>query len=172
MKRQVLLLFGILVFTSCNHYESKIPISSSNNSKIDTNLLGEWTLSSENDKEKASGYLDVIPFNDTEYLIQLYEIADSSKYIKSILNFRMYSSLVQKNEYLNVQFIGSNKEKEFMIYRIKAISGNRYKIFFLSREQFNTEFKDSKDFYEYIEQHHKEFEKAFEVEGILERKIN
>jgi hypothetical protein len=173
MKRQVLLLlFGILFFTSCNHYESKVPISSSENSEIDTNLLGEWTLSSENKKDKISGYLDVIPFNDTEYLIQLNEIADSSKYIKSILNFRMYSSLVQKSEYLNVQFISTDNEKEFMIYRIKAISGNRYKIFFLSKEQFNREFKDSKSFYDYIEQHEKEFEKAFEVEGILERKIN
>ncbi|WP_372755911.1 hypothetical protein [Labilibaculum sp.] len=173
MKRQVLLLlFGILVFTSCNHYESKVAISSSENSEIDTNLFGEWTLTSENDKDKISGYLEVIPFNDTEYLIQLNEVADSSKYIKSILNFRMYSSVVQKNEYLNVQFIGSDSEKTFMIYRIKSISGNRYKVFYLSKEQFNIEFKDSASFYEYIEKHSKEFEKAFEVEGILERKIN
>jgi len=172
MKRQMLLLLlGILVLTSCNHYESKLPISSSDNSVIEKSLLGKWILSSENKKDETSGYLEVLPFNDTEYLVQLKEVEDSTQYIESIINIRMFSSEVKKNIYLNLQFIGNDSEKDFMIYRFKSISGNRYKVFFLSKDRFNMNFTNSLSFQEYIEKHPKEFEKAFEVEGILERKI-
>lgn len=172
MKRQMLLLlFGILVLTSCNHYESKVPISSSDNSVIEESLLGEWILSSENKKDETSGYLEVIPFNDTEYLVQLKEVEDSTQHIESIINIRMFSSEIKKDVYLNLQFIGADSEKDFMIYRFKSISGNRYKVFFLSKDRFNMNFTNSASFQEYIEKHPKEFEKAFEVEGILERKI-
>ncbi|MUP36838.1 hypothetical protein [Labilibaculum euxinus] len=172
MKKQVLLLLlGILVLTSCNHYESKVPISPSGNSVIEKSLLGEWILSSENKKEEASGYIEVIPFNDTEYLVQLKEIADSTKNIESIINIRMFSSEVNENVYFNMQFVGSDSDKGFMIYRYKPIAGNRYKVFFLSKDQFNKVFPNSKSFKEYIETHTKEFEKYFDVEGILERKI-
>lgn len=172
MKRQaLLLLFGILVLTSCNHYESEVPISSSSNSVIEESLLGEWFLLSENKKDETSGYLEVMPFNDTEYLVQLKEIEDSTQYIESIINIRMFSSKIKRNTYLNLQFIGADSEKDFMIYRFKAISGNRYKVYFLSKDKFNMNFVNSDNFREYIEKHPKEFEKAFEVEGILERKI-
>lgn len=173
MKKQVLyLLFGILVLTSCNHYESKVPISSSNNSVIEESLLGEWFLSSENKKDEKSGILEVLPFNDTEYLVQLKEIEDSTQYIKSILNIRMFSSEIKNNIYLNLQFIGTDSEKDFMIYCFKPISGNRYKVFFLSKDKFNMNFTKSENFKKYIEEHSKEFEKAFEIEGILKRKID
>lgn len=172
MKRQaLLLLFGIFVLTSCNHYESEVPISSSSNSVIEECLLGEWFLLSENKKDETSGYLEVMPFNDTEYLVQLKEIEDSTQNIESIINIRMFSSKIKRNTYLNLQFIGADSEKDFMIYRFKAISGNRYKVYFLSKDKFNMNFINSDSFREYIEKHPKEFEKAFEVEGILERKI-
>lgn len=171
MKRQMLLLlFGILVLTSCNHYESKVPISSSSNSVIEEAILGKWILSSENKKDETSGYIEVIPFNDTEYLLQLKDVDDSTQSIKSIINIRMFSSEVNNNVYLNLQFIGTDIEKDFLIYRFKPISGNRYKIFFLSKDQFNMKFTNSKNFREYIEKNSKDFEKYFEVEGILERK--
>lgn len=172
MKRQaLLLLFGIFVLTSCNHYESEVSISSSSNSVIEECLLGEWFLLSENKKDETTGYLEVMPFNDTEYLVQLKEIEDSTQNIESIINIRMFSSKIKRNTYLNLQFIGADSEKDFMIYRFKAISGNRYKVYFLSKDKFNMNFINSDSFREYIEKHPKEFEKAFEVEGILERKI-
>ncbi|BAX80217.1 hypothetical protein [Labilibaculum antarcticum] len=172
MKRQMLLLlFGLLVLTSCNHYESKVPISSSDNSVIEKALLGEWILTSENKKDDTSGYLEVLPFNDTEYLVQLKEIKDSTQYIESIINIRMFSSEINKDIYLNLQFVGSDSEKDFMIYRFKSISGNRYKVFFLSKDLFSKTFTNSLSFQKYIENHPKEFEKAFEVEGVIERKI-
>ena len=172
MKRQaLLLLFGILILTSCNHYESEVSISSSSNSMIEESLLGEWFLSDENKKDETSGILEVLPFNDTEYLVQLKEIEESTQLIKSIINIRMFSSKIEKNIYLNLQFIGADHEKDFLIYRFKPISGNRYKVFFLSKDKFNMNFTQSESFREYIEKHPKEFEKAFEVEGILRRKI-
>jgi len=173
MKKILLLsLLGIFVLSSCNHYVSKVPITSSENSEIDKNLLGEWVLSSEKKEDKTSGYLEVIPFNEMEYLIQLKEYADSTQFIESIINLRMFSSEVKHNVYLNLQFIGIDDEKEFMIYRFKPISGNRYKVFFLSRDKFSIEFNNSKSFEEYIEKHSKEFEKSFDVEGILNRKTD
>ncbi len=171
MKRQILLLlFGILVLTSCNHYESKVPISSSTNSVIEEDLLGQWILSSENKKDETSGFLEVIPFNNTEYLVQLKEVDDSTQYIESVINLRMFSSEVNKNVYLNLQFIGNDNEKDFLIYRFKPISGNRFKIFFLAKDQFNMKFINSEKFKEYIEKNTADFEKYFELEGILERK--
>ncbi|PKQ63598.1 hypothetical protein BZG02_09530 [Labilibaculum filiforme] len=157
--------------TSCNHYESKVPISSPSNSIIEESLLGEWILSPESKSEEASGYLEVIPFNDNEYLVQLKEYADSTKHIESIINIRMFASEVSKNTYFNLQFIGTDIDKGFMIYRFKPVSGNRYKVFFLSKNEFNKTFPNSKSFREFVEKNPKEFDKYFEMEGILERKI-
>ena len=167
----LLIVLAIFVLTSCNHYESEVPITNSDNSIIDSNLLGQWYLSSDNKKENTSGFLEIIPFNKSECLVQLKEFVDSSDHIQSIVNMRMFSSKIKKDTYLNIQFLGSDDDNKFFIYRFKSISGNRYKLYFLSKEKFTKEFTDSKSFKAYIEQNSKEFEKAFEVEGILKRKI-
>ncbi|MBI9060220.1 hypothetical protein L3049_21385 [Labilibaculum sp. DW002] len=172
MKRQTLLIvLAIFVLTSCNHYESEVPITNSDNSIIDSDLLGQWYLSSDNKEDDTSGFLEVIPFNKTEYLVQLKEFVDSSEHIESIVNMRMFSSKIKKDTYLNLQFIGSDDDNKFLIYRFKSISGNRYKLYFLSKEKFTKKFTNPKSFESYIEQNSKEFEKSFEVEGILKRKI-
>lgn len=164
-------MLGVVLMSSCNHYESRVPITSSSTSGIDKEILGEWILSSDNKKEDTSGYLEIIPFSNSEYLVQLKEYADSTQYIESIINLRMFSSKIKNNTFLNLQFIGSESDKTYMIYRFKKVSGNRYKVYFLSKDKFNIEFNNSKSFQEYIEKHPKEFEKSFIVEGVLTRKI-
>lgn len=172
MNKPTLLIFLVLlIFTSCNHYESEVPITNSNHSVIDSKLLGQWFLSSENVKDDTSGFLEVIPFNKNEYLIQLKEFVDSTRHIESIVNLRMFASEVNNKTYLNLQFIGSENDNQFMIYRFKSISGNRYKLYFLAKDKFTKTFTDSESFKKHIENHSKEFEKLFEVEGILQRKI-
>ena len=170
MKQLLLPLLSILFFASCNHYESDVPIQPSNNSQIEEELLGEWILSSEKKDDKTSGFIEVIAFNDHEYLVQVKEYADSTKLIQSIVNIRMFSTQINGNTYFNLQLIGAENDNTFMIYRIKPISGNRHKLFYLSKDQFTMEFKDSDNFMEYIKNHFKEFDKAFEAEGILSRK--
>ena len=135
MKRQTLLIvLAIFVLTSCNHYESEVPITNSDNSIIDSDLLGQWYLSSDNKEDDTSGFLEVIPFNKTEYLVQLKEFVDSSEHIESIVNMRMFSSKIKKDTYLNLQFIGSDDDNKFLIYRFKSISVG---LAFKSPENYN-----------------------------------
>ncbi|RUT73132.1 hypothetical protein [Ancylomarina longa] len=167
------ILFAVLVLlslSSCNHYESKVSIGSPNTT-INSNLLGEWILAEDHKDGEISGFIDVLAFNKSEYLVQLIEYADSSNYMESIINMRMFETKIRNSTYLNLQFLGDDNDKSYMIYRFKSISGNRYKLYYLSKELFQKEFHNSKEFEEYAKTHYKEFDKSFEVEGILSRKI-
>jgi len=171
MKNILFALLLVLSLSSCSHYESKVSIGSPN-SPTNSNLLGEWILADNVKDGKVSGYIDVQSFNKSEYLVQLIEHADSSNYMESIINLRMFETRIKNSTYLNLQFLGDDNDKTYMIYRFKSISGNRYKLYYLSKELFQKEFHSSDAFKMYIQNHHKEFDKAFEVEGILSRKIN
>lgn len=50
MKRRLFPLLGMLLLCSCNHFTTEVPISSPENSEIDTDLLGKWILSTEKKK--------------------------------------------------------------------------------------------------------------------------
>jgi hypothetical protein len=170
MRPILLIFFGLTLLSSCNHYESSVPLSTPENSNINPALLGEWILTEEKKEKDTSGFIEVIAFNKNEYLVQLKEYVDSSKHIASVVCMRMFDTKIDKNTYLNLQFIGDNNEKSFMIYKFKPISGNRYKIFYLSKEHFIKEFDQTNKFQAYVRSHIKEFEKSFVQEGILSRK--
>lgn len=169
MKRRLFPLLGMLLLCSCNHFTTEVPISSPENSEIDTDLLGKWILSTEKKEDRSLDYLEVSPFNEHEYLIQLIEYKDSSQLIKSFFNIRMFSSKLKDETYFNLQFIGLDN-KDFMIYKVTPISSNQYKLYFLSTNRFDKEFRQSEKFKDYIDKHPHEFEEAFEEEGILFRK--
>ncbi|WP_421921003.1 hypothetical protein [Marinifilum sp.] len=58
-----------------------------------------------------------------------------------------------------------------MIYKLQAISGNRYKLLYLAKDHFDKQFKSADEFREFVENNQKEFNKTFITEGILSRKI-
>jgi len=172
MKRLLLPIFTIFILASCSHYESAVPLGPPEKSIIEESILGEWILSDEKKENETSGFLKVMVFNQHEYLVQLYEFVDSSEHIESVLNLRMFSTQIKKDNYLNLMFLGPDAESSYMIYRLKEISGNRYKLMYLSKDKFETKFENSGSFKKYVETNQKEFNKSFLPEGILSRKIN
>jgi len=172
MKRLLLPIFTIFILASCSHYESATPLGPPEKSSVEESLLGEWILSDEKKENETSGFLNVMAFNHHEYLVQLYELADSSEYIESVLNLRMFSTQIKKDNYFNLIFLGPDAESSYMIYRLKEISGNRYKLMYLSKDKFELKFENPESFKKYVETNQKEFNKAFLPEGILSRKID
>lgn len=172
MKRSILFTSLLLLMASCNHFESEVPITDSSNSEITTELLGKWILTDEQKHENTTGFIEIIPFNKNEYLVQLKEYVDSSSHIASIVSIRMFESKIKKDKYLNLQLLGNKEDLKYMIYKFKPISKNRFKIYYLTKDAFDHEFSDSEKFLSYIMANYKEFEKAFKMEGIISRKIN
>ncbi|MFA8433965.1 MAG: hypothetical protein ACEPOZ_05565 [Marinifilaceae bacterium] len=173
MKQSKHILFylcTLLLLSSCNYYESEVPITSSSEASIDSSLLGQWILTTEKKEDRIGGYVEIIPFNDHEHLIQLVDYQDSTTLIKSIENIRMFTSTINKRTYFNIQMLEKSGRSNYLIFRTKAISRHRLKLFYLSKDLFQKKFDRQKHFEEYIEDHQKEFDSYFQLEGILVRK--
>ncbi|NOU61536.1 hypothetical protein [Marinifilum caeruleilacunae] len=171
MKNLLVALFSIIALASCSTYESEVPLGNPGDTELDDKFLGKWILSEEKKTEEVSGHIEIIPFNRQEYLVQIIEYADSTDYLESILNFRMFPSKIKKDIYYNLQMLGTDEKSSFLIYKLKAISGNRYKLLYLAKDHFEKQFNSTGEFRKYVESNQKEFNKTFMTEGVLSRKV-
>lgn len=170
MRCSTLALLIVVCLTSCSIYESEVPLGKPGSTEVKSEILGKWILNEEKKNEEVSGHIEIFSFNSNEYLVQVSEYADTTDHIESFLNFRMFPIQINKEIYYNIQILSNDEETQYSIYKLKPISGNRYKLLYLSKEQFEKLFTSSTDFRKYVEMNQKEFNKAFMTEGILKRR--
>jgi hypothetical protein len=147
-----LLLFGC-------PYEAKFPLSNPNESKIDTNFVGNWNeISTKNDEPPYS--LDVNIFNDHEYIAQMMTRDKGSLMIQG---YRVFETTLYHQKFLNVQEIGNKPKYKFYKY---SISADTLRIAAISKDSIKVEFNNREELEEYILKNINK-EKFYEKEMVL-----
>jgi hypothetical protein len=115
-----LLICTVLVFCGCP-YESRLPLSRSSESKIDSDLLGKWVWHDKDTDEK--GYLWIYKFNNSEYLIEIYDV-DEDEYMK----FRGFGTIINGHKILNVSEVELEEttDVEYMFVKYEIIHDKMY----------------------------------------------
>jgi hypothetical protein len=119
----LLILPLLLLLTGCPYY-SKVPLSATPKTSIDTTLLGIWKVAIETPENKSSE-MRIIAFNKMEYLIEVIDVSPekTERYNcrafitpvggKNILNFEelrnkgtyLFFSYNMKNNVLNLEMV-------------------------------------------------------------------
>ena len=99
-----LVLISIVFLSGC--YESKVPLSKSPSSKVDTRLIRSWISIPDNNKEQAISLL-LRKFNDNEYLAAWKEGEDDGTVIA-----RGFTTKINNTNIINLQNIESLEEND------------------------------------------------------------
>jgi len=167
MKQYLGILLLIILFTSCNYYTSPIPLSDSENSTIDSLLLGRWIIEAKN--EKAGIY--IYPFDKKNYLASYFEFKyDSIKGLKEdIWHFKMHNTNIGEDTYYNFQPLSfkSNPKELYGVLKLE-VSNNKLAAYIL-KDEIDTQFVSSFDFQAYVKLNKEFFNNNFDSLFVIQR---
>ncbi|PLX02936.1 MAG: hypothetical protein C0594_11415 [Marinilabiliales bacterium] len=160
------------MFSSCGLYESQVPINKVSKQKIDSALVGNWTIQYYNNewRNTDNDYISIIPFNQHEYLVRLIGIKDSI--ITDIMLFRMYPSRIKDHTIYNMQIMETGTKSSFSFYTVNKINEKQLLLKGLSENFTEIEFNKSKDLSKYIMKNYSNFEENCVELGTLDKTDN
>ena len=143
-----LVLIPILFLSGC--YESKVPLSKSPSSKVDTRLIRSWISIPNDNKEKRISLL-LRKFNENEYLIAWKEGEDDETVIA-----RGFTTKINNTNIINLQNIESLEENDrtYVFSKYDFNEKGNLLINILSDDYANLkgkEFKSSKEFSDFVQ---------------------
>lgn len=147
----IILLILSAFFTSCEIYESPVPISDSSKSTMDTSLVGHYKVIYANDYQDQSkqDFASIMQFNDREYLVRLVSAQDTS--IKDILLFKLFNSNVKSKEIFNLGYLeANNKLPVYSFLTYKQLNKDSLGIAMLQKSFSDKEFDSSKKLRKYM----------------------
>ncbi|MFH2096459.1 MAG: hypothetical protein ABIJ16_12185 [Bacteroidota bacterium] len=172
MKKNYKILISVLLtaftlLSSCDFYESSVPLSDSSKSTIDTSLTGRWVNA---EKENSSGaeYFDITAFNEHEYLVKTPMLKDSR--YESVYTFRMFNTLLNNKEYFNLVSVDLNEERNYTFYKYDRLKNGDLQVYYLSDDYLrDTVFTGSKELCKFIKANTDSVEAGFKVFGVLHK---
>ena len=130
--------FAIAVFFSSCPYGALVSLGSSTACSIDSALLGEWFgLNSEAENDTA--YYNIIPFNNSEYVIEAGQIKDGK--IKIDVPLRAYETKMASVRLMNITEAGKNN---YSFYAFKTADG-KIKVNYISDKFIKQQFATGKE---------------------------
>jgi hypothetical protein len=135
-------VFVVFLLTGCP-YESQIPLSDSRVSKIDSLILGRWYGINPSDSNEIYR-LNILNFNDSEYLIEIATEKNSSS--QTSLQ-RGFITIINGNKIMNLKDLDTKSSYQFYLFELKM--GKLYTSSF-SDEFIKEKFTDMHEFYTYI----------------------
>ncbi|MEO0683683.1 MAG: hypothetical protein AAFY76_01200 [Cyanobacteria bacterium J06649_11] len=111
---------GILLFlTTCNVYESNVPISDPKRSSINEEWLGNWVGLDENEFIIYPIFaVDLQAFNEQEYVASLTEYSRKGNSIRAVSTYKVFNSELKSHQYLNVYPLRGDNDK-YLLYVIE-----------------------------------------------------
>ena len=164
MRKTFLLIAVICIFsilTGC--FESKVPLSSSQSSRIDEKLVNYWiSIPKEKNENKIS--LAIFKFNENEHLV----IGREGKENETIIT-RGFITKIKNTKIINLQNIKSleKSERTYVFFKYDFNARGNLLARILSADSpllKNKEFKNSEAFYAFME-------KNIEKEGLFDTSI-
>ena len=143
-----LVLIPILFLSGC--YESKVSLSKSPSSKVDTRLVRSW-ISIPNDNKKKAIPLLLRKFNEDEYLAAWKEGEDDGAVIA-----RGFTTKINNTNIINLQNIESLKENDrtYVFFKYDFNEEGNLVVNILSDDYANLKgkkFKSSKEFSDFVQ---------------------
>jgi hypothetical protein len=134
---------------SCSDYSSRVPLSNSKKTDIDSNLIGRWVKVHDEYAEAKTEkleifekfhehFLDVIAFNQNEYVLRVFN-EKGDQFVA-----RGFENTIENKRYSNIQLL-NYKSQEFFIYKFEF--KNDTLIYYpIKKDVFSFQFKKSKNF--------------------------
>ena len=127
-------------------YEAKYSLSNPAESVIDTTLNGSWDAIFVKEKEQVSG-IEINTFNDHEYIVEMFIKGKGSL---TIQKFRAFATILNHQNFLNIQEIGNIPKFSFYKY---SVSNDTLRTASASGEYIKEQFKSRKDMASYFSRH-------------------
>tara|TARA_B110000211_G_scaffold48244_1_gene52279 strand:- start:57 stop:542 length:486 start_codon:yes stop_codon:yes gene_type:complete len=145
---------------SCEFYTSGVPISKSNHSQIDSNVLGAWA--NFNEEGKLEMAIKVSALDEHNYIFSAVDFTKDGERLNQLDNHVAHSTTINGQDYINIRPL--DKKGRVLYYFFKyEIKGDTLFGYTINREQFKDKFSSSKKFKKYIKKNSKEFDKKFEL---------
>lgn len=144
-----------LFVTSCDFYESEVPITNSKKSIIDTNAIGNWGYF-EGDTLKFGIRIDAL--NNNQYILNCIDIG-SLEDIGMYDNFIAHSSSIENHKYINIKNL-KREENKYLIFKYE-LKGDSLITYTISDLTFEQQFDSSKKFEKYIKNNIEYFDSLF-----------
>jgi hypothetical protein len=90
-------------------FDSIVPLGSPSASMFDARLVGAWSCRDDEDEGRDSGALEIIAFNESEYLISIEESGDHTQ-------LRGFVAELDGRKFLNTNQISPRPESTFVIF--------------------------------------------------------
>ncbi|MFK7808689.1 MAG: hypothetical protein AB8F74_12870 [Saprospiraceae bacterium] len=149
-----------LVISSCEIYQSKVPITNSNDSIINKDLTGRWIgLSQDEFQHYPQIEIMLQSFNEKEYIGQLTHYNDKGRNISSTELYKVFNTIIESDEYLNIKPIGTN-DQNFIFYKIEKDFKDSIHIRYLT-DSLKLKFETSNEFKDYLVKEELKFETEF-----------
>jgi len=130
----VILIIILLIFQNCidlGIYVSKMPLGSQGAFSADPALAGIWHRSSKNKDDNSMETVEIILFNENEYILRSGEGRENSL-------LRAYITIISGTSFLNIQELSENG-REFVFCKYNLINGEELHLHFVSDKLFEPE---------------------------------
>lgn len=139
----------LLVCSSCDFYGSTVPISTPEKIASASRLTGKWLLIDDKGPYSYPAVeVQLLPFDELEYVatVLLKERQDSG--IMKVETFRVHTSLVDDQLYLNVSKLDKNREG-YVFIKLEELREDSARITFII-DSIKTEFQSSFEFKSFL----------------------
>ena len=162
--------FILTLFSACDLYESAVPMSNADASSIDSSIVGLWQVHN-NEEEPYDMFVSIVPFNDTEYLVEYVTWDELNKKPTARFFARMYNSKVGNNNFYNVFLLDKQDwgSKRYTFFKYIALSPETLSVHSLSETRFKIEFSSQQSFYDHIKNNELTFNSTFDEWCVLVR---
>lgn len=170
MKNIIFPILFILLFSRCDFYRSKYPISEESHFEIPEELLGSWFHLDTVDNFILPNYqLEVFEFENKKCLLT--ETYFKNKKIEHVDYQKVWISKIEDKEYINAQFLRPGSTDFFIIHKYRLGENGILETTFL-RDSFKLEFEDQSDFYKYVKTNSEEFDSYFHTPWFSYQRLN
>lgn len=156
----IIILILVIQVLSCDTYKSKVPITNSDSSSINKDLIGRWVGLSKNELFLYPQVeINLQQFNNKEYVATSKVYENKGRVINSVETYKVHNSSVENGDFLNIKRLNSNNQN-YVFYKIEQDFKDSIYIRFLT-DSLKLVFESSNNFRKHLLEEKSKFEEIY-----------